>query len=173
MRVTEYQDWPFLGERSMAPIMKDLKRAGKSWMTSHDDWIRSSGIRGGDRAVFEHRNISKALETATCYDQLNMPNVAAMEVLLKRRMLIEQAYSVNPDAPDYGGSEHFMGFKETTKGTFIHQGQVGYQAQKMKEETNILREQRLKRAELQAAAKAKGKNRNTPPNPELLLDENG
>eukprot|EP00974_Lingulodinium_polyedra_P105220 10188589-Lingulodinium_polyedra.AAC.1 len=76
----------------MKAIIRDLRRAGKSFMSSHQDWVRCSGIRATDRAVHEHKVLSKILDLMQWYGQLNMPNVAAAEVALKRKMLLEDAY---------------------------------------------------------------------------------
>jgi len=70
-----------------------------------------------------------------------------MEVLVKRRMLIEWAYQGRPDAPSWVGAEHFMGFEDAENGALIDPECTKYHAARMKEEVTILREQRLKRDE--------------------------
>ena len=79
-----------------------------------------------------------------------------MEVLIKRRMLIEQAYRGRPDAPRFEGADHFMGFGDESNGTYIDPSAVRYQTSKIKEETGIYRELRLKREEEGGKARGKG-----------------
>ena len=151
LKEVEFPDWPLEGVRSLKYVVKQLKRNNKSWMTSHFDWVRNSGIRGSDRAIHEHRILSKMLELMTCYDQLNILNIAAAELALKRRMLLESAYQGRPEAPHFEGSEHFMGFRDTEAGEYIDPEIVKYRSQKLKEETSVLKEVRLKREEDNAA----------------------
>jgi hypothetical protein len=87
----------------------------------------------------------------TCYDQLNILNIAAAELALKRRMLLESAYQGRPEAPHFEGSEHFMGFRDTEAGEYIDPEIVKYRSQKLKEETSVLKEVRLEREEDNAA----------------------
>ena len=47
----------------------------------------------------------QALHYMTTYDQLNLPNIAAAELLNLRRQLIESAHEYNPDLPDYGAND--------------------------------------------------------------------
>ena len=58
MQETNFDDWPLDGVRSVRTVVKDLRRANKSFMDSHFDWARSSGVRPADRAVHEHRTLS-------------------------------------------------------------------------------------------------------------------
>ena len=79
---------------------------------------------------------------------------ASAEVAIKRRMLIEKAYEGRPEAPVWTGSEHFLGFRDSENGRVIDPEVVRYQASKLKEESQSLREQRLKREEDAEMAKA-------------------
>ena len=63
---------------------------------------------------------------------------------MKRRMLIEHAYSGRLENPRYNVAEHFMGLRDTEKGEFIDREAVRHQAQKLKDEGQILKERRLK-----------------------------
>ena len=62
-------------------------------------------------------------------------------------MLIEKAYEGRPDAPRYDGADHFMGYRDTDAGVYVDPAAVKFQAQKMKSETDALREVRLKKEE--------------------------
>jgi hypothetical protein len=133
--------------RSSKTILKYLRRSGKTLLTSHAGWRKNSGVRSSDRAVHEHAILSRALEYATSYDQMNICNLASMEVLVKRRMLLEAAYEGRPEAPVWTGSEHFMGFKDHDDGVFVDQAARAHQSRKLKEDATMLKELRLKREE--------------------------
>ena len=147
MKEVDFMDWPLDGVRSAKFVVKTLKRNSKTFMSSHQEWVKNSGVRSNDRAVHEHRALSKMLELLTCYDQVNVTNLAGAEVAVKRRMLIEQAYEGRPDQPIWTGSEHMMGYKDTETGRIIDPEAVKYQAGKLKEESQVMKEARLKREE--------------------------
>ena len=79
MEEVDFGDWPLEGVRSMRTVLNALRRNQKSWMSSHSDWVKNSGIRMSDRAVHEHKSISKVLELLCSYDQLNAVNCAGAE----------------------------------------------------------------------------------------------
>ena len=143
----DFDDWPLDNVRSCRFVMKEMRKTGKTWLTASNDWANRSGIRASDRACHEHKVLSKALDLACGFDQLNMYNCAVVEVLVKRRMLIESAYKGRPDAPRFEGSEHLMGFRDDPGGEFIDSAAIKFAAQKMRMETEVLREHRLKKEE--------------------------
>ena len=98
--------------------------------------------------MHEHWTLSKGLELAQNYDQLNVVNLACAEVVIKWRMLIEQAYS-----------EHFMGLRDTERGEYIDKEAIKYQAQQLRDEGQILQERRLKAEEDAAVQPAAGPRR--------------
>ena len=68
----------------------------------------------------------KALHVMATYDQFNMPNIAGCELLNLRRQLIESGHEFNPDMPDYGASEDFMGSHENARGTVIDPKRIAF-----------------------------------------------
>ena len=66
---------------------------------------------------------------------------------LKRRMLLEEGYRGRPDQPRFEGSEHFMGFKENEKGEFIDSEAVHFRSMRLRDESQIMKEMRLRRDE--------------------------
>lgn len=155
MRMKELADWPLDNARSTGFVVRELRKDGKTFSLAHADWVRGSGVRSNDRAVHEHKLLSKALDLAVTYDQLQIVNLASIECLVKRRMLIEDAYHGRPEAPRYDGAEFFMGFRDLDCGEYIDPAVKKYQAQRMKQETDALREFRLQREETRPAASAK------------------
>ena len=49
------------------------------------------------------------LKWAICYDQVDVSSLACFEIASRRVQLLEEAYSVNPKAPRFDGSDHFQG----------------------------------------------------------------
>ncbi|CAE8582272.1 unnamed protein product [Polarella glacialis] len=137
-------------------MLRELRRNSKTFMSAHSDWVKNSGVQHSDRAVHEHRTLSKILELLTCCDQVALTNLAGAEVAVKRRMLIEQAYQGRPDAPRWDGAEYLMGYKDSEDGRYIDPEAVKYQASKLKEDSQIMKESRLKREEDAAKQGPKG-----------------
>ena len=79
--------------------MTPLNFAGLAWIQHHEGWLKKSGVRALDRSVHEHSSVCRALNLMMCYDQLNLPAIAAAEALNRRRTLIEHAHQGRPDAP--------------------------------------------------------------------------
>ncbi len=46
------------------------------------------------------------------HDQPGLVNLVCIEALIKRRMLIVKVNKGQPDAPDFGGAEFFVGFRD-------------------------------------------------------------
>ena len=53
----------------------------------------------------ELRVLTQMLESALCYDQLNISSLCCFEILARRRQLILAAHEGSPLAPDYRGAE--------------------------------------------------------------------
>ena len=95
-------------------MLQEHKRRNRSFGQTHLRFaalVASSGIRAGDRAVVGHEVLSQTLDLAVHYDQLNVANLASMEVITFRRMAIEDACRVFPEHPRLAGAAHMIGFR--------------------------------------------------------------
>ena len=148
----EFEDWPLDAVRNTRYVMRQLRSGSRTWLTSHTEWVKYSGIRNTDRAIHEHKLLSKALDLAQSYDQLHMVNLACVEVLVFRRMLIESAYRGHPDTPKYTGGEYMLGYREDDA-AIINPAALQYVSKKMKQDTEVMKEHRLKVEEEAAVRK--------------------
>ena len=99
------------------------------------------------RALKEHKIICQALHFMTTYDQFNLPNIAAAELLNLRRQLIESAHEYNPDLPDYGAAEDFMGSHENAQGAIIDPRRVAFVASRQGARAKVLEQSRKAKEE--------------------------
>jgi hypothetical protein len=143
----ELEDWPLDAVRNAGYILKEHKRRNRSFTQTHSEWVASSGIRTGDRAVVEHMVLSQSLDLAVQYDQLNVANLASMEVIASRRMVLEDAYRGSPEHPRFAGAEHIMGFRTVSGGEVFNPAAGRVRAQRMKAETDQDKERRLQKEE--------------------------
>ena len=64
--------------------------------------------------------------------------------MIKRRQLIERAYRLGaPDAPNFSGSDHFQGVRETADGTVIDPALNRYTGDRLHAEYEVERNSRL------------------------------
>ena len=93
--------------------------------------------------------VCQALHYTATHDQLSMPNIAGCELFHLRRQLIVSAHEFNPDMPDYGAADDFMGSHEHSRGAVIDPERIAFagrqearakvleQARKGKEERSL------------------------------------
>ena len=108
----EFSDWPVEGPRAMRWLAKFWARQGCSptqWLDKH---LQTTGYSNTDRSVHELRCIAEVVESAGCYDQMNLASLASFELLARRWQLILEAHSRNPGSPDCDGSEYFEGVEQ-------------------------------------------------------------
>lgn len=127
--------------------VRQLRRMDTDFLRQHDDWTRKSGININNRAVHEHKALSLAFHYLQCYDQLNLPNLAGVETLVKRRSLIELAHKGHPDAPTYEGSEYYTGVRDSGDGSIIDPAAVKFTANKLSANAEIAKQSRKAREE--------------------------
>ena len=84
----EMNDWPLDAVRNGHYILRETKRRSRTFGQSHSEWVQASGIRSGDRFIHEHFVLSQIWGVAVTYNQLNLPNVAALEVAMTRRKVL-------------------------------------------------------------------------------------
>ena len=142
MREEEYDDWPLEGPRTTKWLCLSMGRSAPSPVARHHRWLRDAEIPNGDRSRHEHHILSWMLETAVCYDCLQVSNLAAFEILARRLQHIEQAHVENPLAPCYGGAEHYLGSPERRGGALLAPGLALHVAGRLRDEAAIEKERR-------------------------------
>ena len=84
-------------------------REGSTLRGQYQRGVSSSGISQTDRSTREHAVLSEVLEKAMCIDQLDVMNLCALELCIRRLHLIAEGHRVKPTQPNYQGSECWMG----------------------------------------------------------------
>ena len=108
-----YADWPIYdGHRSMLWVLEKMARDGLAPVAWCESYLGRKRYADADRAQHELRVLAKVIETALCYDQLNVCGLAAFEHLARRWQLIIGAHAKDPLNPNYHGSEHYGGEDE-------------------------------------------------------------
>ena len=87
-----------------------------------------------DRSAHELEVLLNALELGGCVDQLNLSNLACMELLIRRVQLILDAHAT-PGSTSWEGAEHFLGLGKKAKG--IAPGLQAHVASRLKDEAEV------------------------------------
>ena len=141
----------------MLPVLEAYLREGTPPRAHHSRWREASGIDRADRSRFEHETLCSILESALVYDQLNVPSLASMELLIRRVQLIEDAHSGNPLHPSYERSHHFLGRPIGERGAVVDPALSSHVAQRLQAEAAVAKERRKQREERTLAKVPKGK----------------
>ena len=144
---TDLPDMELEGPRTALWWLQACARTGGTALTRHHRWVAEGGIPRGDRAVHEHEVLSRIVDSAVLFDSLNAANLLSFEVVCRRLQLIEAAHLGDPTAPDYGGSEHFLGHGEQVGGALVAPTLRSHVAAKLKDEAAIQKERRTAREE--------------------------
>ena len=99
MSQVAFTDWPVPGPRTMAWCAHYLDRRGGGPLDHHQWWKSVHGLRADSWGVVEHETALRSLEHAGCYDNVDVSNVAALEVVVRRVQLIEYAYAERRGVP--------------------------------------------------------------------------
>ena len=142
MYESPFETFPVEGPRTCLWYLRGILKTGGGPIARHTKWKVESEISSGDRSVHEHAVISRCLEYASCYDSLNLPNLAWAEALVRRAQLIEEAHVDNPSAPNYEGGHHYTGHGERRGGALVCPRLREHVAHKMRDESSILKEKR-------------------------------
>jgi hypothetical protein len=139
--------WPIAGPRSTMGTLKAIMDSGGSPEAEHDLWVRTARIPDGDRSVFEDEVISVVIQTLATVDQINLANLAGVELLMRRRALIREAHRLSPSSPDYSASHHYMGWARRREAGATHTGLTKFVAEQLRDEAAIAKETRRAREE--------------------------
>ena len=82
------------------------------------------------------------LDTTITYDCLAVPNLARFELLVRRKQLIAEAHLHNPSAPNYEGSDCYLGSKYKRRGAVVVPALTDYVSKRLCANSVILKERR-------------------------------
>jgi hypothetical protein len=146
-------EWPLEGPRSAAWWLRATRRQGTTPLARHQKWVHESGISPSDRSIHEHELLSQVIEQAATVDQLNVPSLICFESIIRRLQLIEEAHATTPTQPSYEASEHWLGLGRRKGGVLISPMLSKHVAEKVRDETSVLKERRKAREETRLAPK--------------------
>ena len=77
------EHWPIEGPRTMLWVLKYMRKYGGGPLARHTKWVHEFRLSGGDPHAYIHEVLSEVFELATCWDQLDVSNLASFERLAR------------------------------------------------------------------------------------------
>ena len=145
MSTEPFDDFPLSGPRTCGWLLESIAHSSLTPVSRHSRWTSESGVAAGDRSRYEHEIISRAIEVATTYDCLNLPNLACFELLARRLQLLEESHLEDPLHPTFEGARHFLGTGERRGGALIAPSLQAYVGEQLGKEAVVAKERRKAR----------------------------
>ena len=143
----KFDDWPFAPPRAALEYLEAVRDGPGSMVVYESEWRQDSGVGDGTAALHEHGNNTEVLRLAHQVDQLNIPNLACFEQLIRRQVQIEMAVERNAKHPDYGGLDLVLGGPTTESGAASSKSFRAWVYKSQGERAQTLKQARLVREE--------------------------
>ena len=88
----DFKDWPMPGPRTVLWCAQFVDRRGGGPMDHHRWWISNLKLNVTDFGVQEHEHGMRAFQFFGEYDQVDLPNLVGLEVIIRRCQVIEFHY---------------------------------------------------------------------------------
>ena len=153
-----FTDWPVLGPRTVVWVCQFMLHRSNTPLGWHQEWKNLGRLSDDEGLVHEHETICRLLETAVCYDQLQVGALASFEVLARELQITEDKMShrfssqSNETMHDY----HIMSGFKNRSALCICPELRSYMSLETAKESAILKERRKAREE-RTLAHPKGK----------------
>ena len=141
MTNTEMPDFPY-EPRTCLSYLQAVQSVSENCYAQHLAWLQQSKIPEGSRAAYEDETLAHILDVAISFDCLCVTNLAAFELLVRRRQLIAEAHAYNPSSPSYEGSEYWMGNRFKHGGAIVVPALTEHVAKKLQADFQIMKERR-------------------------------
>ena len=154
-------DWPIPGPRTVHWVATFMLENGGSALGHHVQW--RSNIRRGvdDITVSNHLEYSKVFETALCYDQLEISNLATLELVARQLQVCEEKHrdllfgTKRGDSDDHDEYYYFTGMA-STRGLMVAPALSTWISEQVCRENAVAKERRKAREERSLAKPKKG-----------------
>jgi hypothetical protein len=151
--------WAVLGPRSVKWLCAAILEQGPGPRQRHYWWRSVLRLTASDSGVDDHCFLSDVIETAVCFDQLNVSELQCFEKIARRLQLWEEVYSVKLRKAE--GGEEVDGWLDE-RAIFLGQGKSrghalvcplleAWVAKELEKESAVLKERRKAREERQLA----------------------
>ncbi|CAE7706879.1 unnamed protein product, partial [Symbiodinium necroappetens] len=143
-------DWPIKGPRTARWVGQYFVTNGGGPLTMHNTWKVNCKLQPSDNGVLEHEALCKMLELAIEYDQLNIGELASIELACRRLQMIQYRWrerilgSVSSGTVD-DESHFFLGVDPTRGNLCICPALNSWLGEELHKESQANKEQRKAR----------------------------
>ena len=160
-----FKDWPVPGPRTVVWCAQFVEKRGGP-VAHHRWWVSAVKLQPTDYGVAEHEHAMRAFEWFGEYDQVDMPNLAGLEVIMRRAQTIEYHHERrlksnqakdNPSGLSRNEAAYFVGTHKTTGEVMISPDLVEWVAKEMGKDAEIDKQLRKSREEAKLSRAGDGK----------------
>jgi len=137
------KDWPFRGPSATMELLTAVRAVSDDFAQFHEYFIRTSGLASEHAAAIKHKDLLGVLMHLTCFDQLNVTQLAGAEACSRYILQIHAAVKRNPKAPDFKGLGVMTASYLDATGGILTGGFAKFVAEEQKNEAFTLKQQRL------------------------------
>ena len=120
MQESTWADWPINGPRTALWVGRFCLENGHTPNGMHTAWRQQAKLTQTDQGVTLHETVCKALHYATTYDQLNIGELASMEVLARGLQMTQYRWRdrlLGVGQNDHDSESHYFFGTDCTRGS--------------------------------------------------------
>ena len=163
---SDFDDWPIPGPRTAKYVITQIgEHAGGSPTQHSQQWRLACKFQASDGPAMEHLEWSKALEAFLIYDQVDLSNLAGVEVICRNLQRLEERYKDKVlstlDEGGAGDASLYTSISAAGRGGLIIDPKLtDFITTNVARDYQIMKERRKAREERQLARKEKPKDKN-------------
>ena len=164
MQEVALRSWPVRGPRTLLYVLKYLADHGPTPIAWHPRWQAHYGLSDGDEGVAPHLMLCRALHYAVVFDQGQIVNQAAFEVMGRELQLLEERQRErNAHGEPDGESYLYSGLAVAGDHTCVSPALREWISEELRKDAALMKERRKAREEREVAKpkagpKRRGKN---------------
>ena len=156
-----WADWPVPGPRTVHWVAVFMLENGGSALGHHVQWRSLIQLALDDIIVSTHLEFSKIFETALCYDQLEISNLASLELVARQLQLCEERHrdrilGTKPGQAAQHDEHYYFTGMATTRGLMVAPALSSWISEQIARENAIAKEKRKAREERGLARPKRG-----------------
>ena len=144
-----FADWPVAGPRTVLHVLSRIVEHGGSPIAHSQAWRVACKFQPTDKPAQDHEMLCRILQTMVVYDQLDVSNIAAAELVARGIQRIEEQHKLKlTSSDDAGESSLFLGSMGGSRsGTCISPKLSEWIGAEMAKEAAVAKERRKAREE--------------------------
>ena len=107
-RPSAVTDWPLRGPRAVTELLASVGSSGMEMQAYVNFYIQHSGLSPAGTLSHELRSLFDVMHHVVAFDQLDAPNIAAIELTCRRILQIQRAVRRSPKHPDFADLDSMM-----------------------------------------------------------------